>query len=245
MQRDEVVVGPLITRREALALIGASSAALLTGWPGPEGAAAARDGLLPSCVVRPEQTEGPYFVDERLDRSDIRSDPGGGAVKAGVPLRLAIKVSRIDGSRCTPLAGASVDLWHCDALGVYSDVENPGFNTIGQKFLRGFQRTDPAGTAQFTTIYPGWYHGRTVHVHFKIRTRPYSGPGDQFTSQLYFDDALTDRVHALAPYARKGRRTVRNRDDGIFAHGGQRLVLELTETGQGYAARFDIGLQMA
>ncbi len=120
-------------------------------------------------------------------------------MKAGVPLRLAIKVSRIDGSRCTPLAGAPVDLWHCDVLGVYSDVEDPGFTTIGQKFLCGFQRTDPAVTAQFTTIYPWWFHGRTVHLHFKIRTRPSSGPGYQFTSQLYFDDPLTDRVHALAP----------------------------------------------
>ncbi len=245
MQRDDVEVGRLITRREALVLIGASSAALLTGWPGAEGTAAARDGLLPSCVVRPEQTEGPYFVDERLNRSDIRSDPRGGAVKAGVPLRLAIKVSRINDSGCPPLAGASVDLWHCDALGVYSDVEDPRFNTIGQQFLRGFQRTDAAGTAQFTTIYPGWYHGRTVHVHFKIRTAPPAARGYQFTSQLYFDDALTDRVHALAPYASNGQRTVRNRDDGIFAHGGQHLMLELSETSQGYEARFDLGLQMA
>jgi protocatechuate 3,4-dioxygenase beta subunit len=95
---------------------------------------------LPSCVVRPEQTLGPYFVDEMLDRSDVRSDPSDGSVKEGVPLNLVFNVSRLDGSSCTALSDAMVDIWHCDAAGIYSDVEDPGFNTRGQKFLRGYHR---------------------------------------------------------------------------------------------------------
>ena len=137
-----------------------------------------------------------------------------------------------------------VDVWHCDALGVYSDATDPNFNTIGKKFLRGYRVTDAKGTAQFKTIYPGWYQGRTVHIHFKIRTAPTSGRSYEFTSQLYFDDSVTDRVHAQEPYASKGQRTLRNNRDGIFRDGGDQLMLALTKDGQGYAATFDIGLQI-
>jgi hypothetical protein len=91
-------------------------------------AATAVSGSLPSCVVRPELTEGPYFVDEHLDRSDIRSDPASGKVSAGTPLTIALAVSQVDGSACKPLGGVTVDLWHCDAAGVYSDVADPGFD---------------------------------------------------------------------------------------------------------------------
>jgi protocatechuate 3,4-dioxygenase beta subunit len=106
--------------------------------------------------------------------------------------------------------------------------------------------TDENGTARFTTIYPGWYQGRTVHIHFKVRTDPASEQGHEFTSQLYFDDSITDRVHAQAPYASKGQRTLRNDGDGIFRDGGDELMLPLTEDGQGgYVGTFDIGLQTA
>jgi len=243
MDRDDVQVGQLLTRREALALIGVSGAAILTGCTTAEGGAAKSATLLPGCVVRPEQMEGPYFVDEKLNRSDIRSDPANGAVKAGVPLLLSINVSRIAGGACSPIAGAQVDLWHCDGLGVYSDVTDPGFSTVGQKFLRGYQVTDAAGTARFTTIYPGWYPGRAVHIHFKIRTDPTAARGYEFTSQLYFDDALTDVVHTRAPYASKGPRTMKNIDDGIFSPGGEQLMLAAKVNGEEYAATFDIGLQ--
>ena len=120
---------------------------------------------MPDCVVRPELTEGPYFVDEKINRSDIRTDTTTNAVSAGVPLVLTFLVSQIGSSACTPLQGAQVDIWHCDALGVYSDVSGNSGN-----FLRGYQVTDANGQAQFTTIYPGWYRGRAVHIHFKIRT---------------------------------------------------------------------------
>ncbi len=174
-----------------------------------------------ACVVRPQQTEGPYFVDERLNRSDIRSDPASGAVKPGAPLQVVFRVSQLSGGACTPLSGAQVDVWHCDALGAYSDVRDPGGNTLGQKFLRGFQVTDVSAVVRFTTIYPGWYEGRAVHIHFKIRTDAGAGRGREFTSQLYFDDALTDRVHAQAPYASRGQQRMRNDRDGIFQRGGR------------------------
>ena len=134
-------VGRVLSRREVVALLGFSGVALLAGraWGQPA----------PACVVRPAQTEGPYFVDERLNRSDIRSDPATGAVKAGTPLELAfqrVAARRVAAARRS--RGAQVDVWHCDALGVYSDVRDPRGNTVGQKFLRGYQVTDDAGAAR-------------------------------------------------------------------------------------------------
>jgi protocatechuate 3,4-dioxygenase beta subunit len=140
-----------------------------------------------------------------------------------------------------------VDVWQCDATGVYSDVvdTNGLFNTTGKKFLRGYLLTDENGVATFTTIYPGWYTGRTVHIHFKVRTAPDSGQGFAFTSQLYFDDALTDQVYAKAPYSAKGTRTTRNSGDGIFNQGGTQLLLDATPDGSGgYVAQFNLGLQV-
>ena len=138
-----------------------------------------------------------------------------------------------------------MDIWHCDALGVYSDVQDPGFNTVGKKFLRGYQATDAGGVSRFVTIYPGWYQGRAVHIHFKIRSPAAASPAYALTSQLYFDDALTDAVHAQQPYASKGQRTLRNAGDGIFGSGGAQLVLNAVPDGTGYAATFDIALQLA
>ncbi len=201
--------------------------------------------VLPACIVRPALTEGPYFVDEKINRSDIRSDPTNGMVKDGALLNLTLHVSRINGSGCTPLAGAQVDVWHCDALGVYSDASDPGFNTKGQKFLRGFQVTDANGLVKFTTIYPGWYQGRAVHIHFKIRTDPNSASGYEFTSQWFFDEALTDQVHAQPPYVAKGYRTLKNEGDGIYQQSGGQTLLAVTKQGDGYAATFDTGLQMS
>jgi protocatechuate 3,4-dioxygenase beta subunit len=236
-----------LSRREVLGLLGATAAASLVGVTAncaPQDDAGAPP---PACVVRPEQTEGPYFLDERFGRSDIRSDAGGGPLVAGVPLALLFRVSRVEGAACEPLPGAVVDLWQCDALGVYSGFRDFGghFDTRDRTFLRGFQVTDAGGQARFTTVYPGWYPGRTVHVHFKVRT-----PGDgrralEHTSQLYFDDELTDRVHARPPYDTKGQRNRRNDRDGIFRRGGDRLMLDLTEDGEGYAATFDIGLDLS
>lgn len=243
MEHDDVTIGRLLTRREVVALLGASTAAFATGAAFPPGRLL-RQPPLPSCVARPEQTEGPYFVDERLHRSDIRSDPTSGALSPGVPLALSFVVSRISQGSCDPLPDAQVDVWQCDASGVYSDVSDPGFDTRGQKFLRGYQLTDEGGRAAFRTIYPGWYRGRTVHIHFKVRTPAASSRAAEFTSQIYFDDEVTDRVHALSPYSERGRRTVRNNDDGIFRRGGDQLLVTPQAVEDGYEATFSLGLQL-
>lgn len=244
MTHDDEPSGRLLSRRELVILLGTTGALwMMGGTPIPRRAVAAVP--LPACAVRPEQTEGPYFVDERLNRSDIRSDPTDGKIRAGTPLALTLAVSRISAGDCQPLAGAQVDIWHCDALGVYSDVRDPGFKTLGQKFLRGYQITDSKGEAKFLTIYPGWYEGRTVHIHFKIRTAPQALRGFESTSQIYFDDAFSDRVHADAPYASKGKRDARNHHDFIFRRGGDQLMLAPTLAAEGgYAATFAIGLQL-
>ena len=180
MDNDDIQIGRLLSRREVLALIGgtgiavviagcssdsspaatATSARTPTSGAGATSAVtpsasltAAASAAAPSCIVRPAETEGPYFVDEKINRSDIRSDPSDGNVSPGAPLALTFNVSRVDsGGGCAPLAGATVDVWHCDTLGVYSDAQDPGFSTKGKKFLRGYQVTDAAGQAKFTPI---------------------------------------------------------------------------------------------
>ncbi|BAY23108.1 intradiol ring-cleavage dioxygenase [Calothrix sp. NIES-2100] len=243
-------LGRILSRREALTLFRAATTAIFVVGCIPrksfsKPASAVKSATLPACVVSPQQTEGPYFVDEKLNRSDIRADPADGSVKEGVPLQLTLHVSQVGSNGCTPLAGAIVDIWHCDASGVYSDVTDRSFTTVGKKFLRGYQVTDAQGNVQFTTIYPGWYPGRTVHIHLKVRKDGTAGQGYEFTSQLYFDDAVSDRIYSQAPYASNGQRTLKNADDGIFQDGGEQMLLKLTKNGQGYAATFDVGLQIA
>ncbi len=242
MTDEDRPMGRLLSRREVMTYLGTTGAVwLASGSLFPKWAIAGTRE--PSCVVRPEQTEGPYFVDERLNRSDIRADPTNGRVSPGTPLALTLLVSRLNAEDCQPLPDAQVDLWHCDAQGVYSDVQDPGFDTSGQKFLRGYQITDARGEARFITIYPGWYPGRTVHIHFKIRTATVARRTFEFTSQLYFNDAVTDRAHTASPYATKGPRTTRNQHDWIFRRGGNQLILDTTTTADGYAATFPISLQ--
>jgi protocatechuate 3,4-dioxygenase beta subunit len=230
-------------RRQILTAFGAAGASVLAGVPL---ARAAQRNTSIACVVRPQQIEGPYFVDTKLNRSDIRSDPRTKAVSEGVPLYLTFKVSRTEGSSCLPLAGAQVDVWHCDAEGLYSDTDDFQEDTRGSKFLRGYQITDRSGTVSFTTIFPGWYPGRTVHVHFKIRVgmQGKAENGREFTSQIYFDDALTDLIHARIPYSKRGPRKVRNNRDVVSLIGGSKLILPLHDEKKGYAGTFDISLQM-
>jgi protocatechuate 3,4-dioxygenase beta subunit len=242
MDNDDLPVGRILSRRETLALLGAAGLSALA----PFGAVAAA-AAMPGCIVRPEMIEGPYFVDERLERSDIRPEPSTGEVPPGVPLTLGFVVSRVGGGTCVPLQGATIDLWQCDAGGEYSAFEDrrAGFDTRGKAFLRGYQVTDAGGRARFTTIYPGWYPGRAVHIHFKIRTASSAGRTWEFTSQLYFDEALTDRVHARLPYAAKGRRDTMNERDGFFPRGGDQLLLSAMPDGDGFDATFSIGLDLA
>lgn len=254
MDNDDKPIGTILNRRDVLKIFGIGSAATLVASCAPEIvetlsptsvpptlpatqaiATLANSNAIPACVVRPEMTEGPYFVDEMLNRSDIRSDPMDGAISQGAPLELTFNVSQINTNGCMALPNAQVDIWHCDAFGVYSDVEN----AQGKKFLRGFQLTDANGVAKFVTIYPGWYPGRTVHIHFKIRVNNYD-----FTSQLFFDDAFTDQVYLQDPYTQRGERNTRNQNDNIYNNGGSQLLLNTVQTDTGYAATFDIGLQI-
>jgi protocatechuate 3,4-dioxygenase beta subunit len=197
----------------------------------------------PLCVVRPQQTAGPFFLDRQLERSDIRSDPADGVPRPGVPLQLDFRVGRIVDDDCTPLTDAIVDVWQCDARGVYSGVGMRGAERGADGFLRGFQRTDADGMARFITIVPGGYPGRAVHIHFTVRSALADGRHHAFTSQLYFDDTLIDAVHADPAYAGHGRRRTRNAEDGIFRRGGgERLQLEPLSAADGLAATFDLGL---
>jgi protocatechuate 3,4-dioxygenase beta subunit len=255
---DDKPVGRVLSRREVLALLGGAGTTFivgtgfarlgLAGTPTPEATAEA----LPACVVRPALTEGPYFVDQMLNRSDIRVEPLDGSVKEGVVLNLIFNVSDVSANACAPLKGAQVDVWHCDALGVYSDVTDPRFDTTGQTWLRGYQVTDEEGVAEFITIYPGWYSGRTVHIHFKIRTDPESDQGYEFTSQLFFQEETSDKIYAEeVPYSSRGYRNTLNADDNIFLGSDGLLTLELEEFEdeekdlKGYRATFGIGLDLS
>jgi len=244
MHNDDHPVGRLLTRRELVALFGATAAAAIAHRVNAQTSDRTLRDVAPDCVVLPQQTEGPYFVDERLLRSDIRADAKTGAISAGAPLDLRLTISQVGAAgACSPLAGAQVDIWQCDALGRYSDVRDRSSDTSGQTFLRGHQIADAAGNVRFTTIYPGWYPGRAVHIHFKVRSPESAAQAYEFTSQFYFDERLTDRVHARPPYSAHTGQRVRNENDGIFRNGGTQLTLPVAETRHGYAASFTIGMR--
>lgn len=243
-----------LSRRDVLALIGSAVAAMVVGYGPGQAKSAESDRVqadpavskgMPSCVVRPEQTAGPFFFDAKLDRSDIRSDPTDGSIRDGVPLRLIFDVSRVDGTACAPLPGAIVDVWQCDALGAYSGVRDSRSDTTGKKFLRGFQITSTGGTAEFLTIYPGWYQGRAVHIHFKIRSDHASQRPSEFVSQLYFDESVTNQIHSQPPYNTVAGRRTANEADFLFRRGGKQLMPALAKDSQGYTARFGIGLKLS
>jgi protocatechuate 3,4-dioxygenase beta subunit len=215
------------------------------------------------CVLTPQQTEGPYYIDTDLIRSDITEG------RPGAPLQLALGVQRA--SSCEPISGATVEVWHCDALGEYSGFDPAQPQTQGEppgsssgtpsakprppggpppggsppggggtgmqrqpvntlRFLRGGQVSDAAGRVTFQTVYPGWYMGRTVHIHIKV----HAGGQEAHTGQLYFDDATSDRVYTQQPYYAHVGRDTTNATDGIFRQGGQQSLLTLSQSGNGY-----------
>ena len=239
---DDAPIGRIHTRREVLALFGAAGAATITAGligravTGPSAVSAAT-----SCVVTPALEEGPYFVDDMLYRSNITTDPTTGTAQPGVPLTLTWYLSRVNGTACTPLSGATVDIWHANYAGTYSD--EAAENTSGQKWLRGTQISDANGMVQFTTVYPGWYGGRAVHIHAKVRTSPGAASGYTFNTQLFFDDTLTNSVYTTYPYSTRGTRSTLNSADRVYATGGNATLLTLTGSNTaGYAATFSIGI---
>ena len=177
----------------------------------------------------PEQEEGPYYRELVMERADVAEG------RAGCPLELDIQV--LD-SFCMPVTGALVDIWQCDALGIYSwyaaagehDGVGPALLEPGT-FLRGSQRAGVEGHSRFRTIYPGWYPGRAVHIHGKVRHA-----AGVLTVQLYFPEDVTDAVHRRSPYASRPRRDTMNDVDVIYREGGSSTLLGLTSDGNGYRA---------
>ncbi len=206
----------------------------------------------------PQQIEGPYFVDNMPNRSDIRSDTSDRSVQQGVPLKLVINVYDVDGNSnggssrgsCIPLKGAQVDIWHANPQGIYSGIQQQG--TTGHDFLRGNQVTDDNGTVRFTTVYPGWYEGRAIHIHIKVRTFEGSNKTFEWTSQLYLNNSITRQVHTQPPYSNHGQPDITNEEDMIYtgastdgliqSDAGQHLMLNMTRDpqGQGYIGTFNV-----
>ncbi|WP_155374232.1 dioxygenase family protein [Catellatospora vulcania] len=228
-----------------------------------------------TCKLSPSTTQGPYYFDADKIRSDIRED------RAGTRLRVVLKVQ--DSEQCKPLSNAVVEIWHCDAAGLYSGAESlssggggrpggggtppsgapgggpggtapsgmpggtapsgaPGGNPPGggdgmadlkpvddKRYLRGAQVTNVDGIVDFTTIWPGWYRGRTVHIHAMV----HAGDNRVLTTQLMFDEALNTKVFAAAPYASRTGRDTFNDGDGIFRN---TMLMKVTQDGDGYLA---------
>ncbi|MEO5698903.1 MAG: twin-arginine translocation pathway signal protein, partial [Casimicrobiaceae bacterium] len=167
---------------------------------------------VPACVLAPAMTEGPFFVDAGLERADLTAGASTPGVRSALPLALAIRLVDVRNG-CRPVPGFQVDLWHTDALGRYSGVQG----VQGQTFCRGFLRTDADGSVAFRTVYPGWYPGRTIHIHVKARRHDRSRQATYaFTTQIFFDEALNDAVMALPVYDSRGPRTTLNARDGIY-----------------------------
>lgn len=219
------------SRRDVLRM-GAAGAAAITGWG--LNSAQAYD-----CAQTPSQTQGPFWVDEGLNRSDIRSDPDTGDVQDGLPLRLTVNVAELQNGECVPASDTWVDIWHCNALGAYSDVTGAGNpDTRGQRWLRGYQVTDSHGNVRFTTIYPGWYPGRTVHIHFRIRQFSGTSVTFNFASQMYFNDDMSDDIFAnVAPYNTHTNRTpATNQADNLY---NSELMLRMSYNNDHVVASFN------
>jgi protocatechuate 3,4-dioxygenase beta subunit len=173
-------------------------------------------------------TEGPYYIDGEAVRSDITEG------KSGTPLRLDLTV--VDADTCAPIPGASVEIWHADATGNYSGFGSARSNTT---FLRGVQTADNSGVVTFHTIYPGWYQGRAVHIHLKA----HQGGNEVHTTQLFFDEDLSDTVFAALPYdTRSGQRTT-NAQDSIYRGGGAQSTPAFTKDGDGYVGTLTVGIR--
>lgn len=185
-----------------------------------------------TCTLAPEQTEGPFYFDVESIRTDITEE------RAGTPLLLGVRVQ--DAAACTPIGDAVVDVWHCDAGGLYSGFETASLGGGGQTdddtYLRGAQVTDADGIARFRTVYPGWYSGRTAHIHAKVHL----DRSTLLTTQFYFDDVVTDEVYASVPYVDRGPRDTTNDVDGIF---DAATMLTLVPDDPGFVGLITIGVR--
>jgi protocatechuate 3,4-dioxygenase beta subunit len=219
----------------ALALAPFSAAAAAA--PSWAQQAAGGAGLIAAnvCMLSPQATEGPYYLQPGLVRRDITE------ARPGLPVTLALQVVTAD---CTPVKGARVDLWHCDADGNYSGFARQGSDTTndtsGETFLRGTQFTDRGGVALFRTIYPGWYRGRATHFHYKV----FLDRRTVLTSQIFLPDAVSQRIYrTVAPYdARSADQRIFNGNDAVAARAGEGACASLRERGAGYDASIVVGI---
>ncbi|GHF37526.1 intradiol ring-cleavage dioxygenase [Seohaeicola zhoushanensis] len=230
---------PSQSRRDFLATLAVSPFVTLgTGvFAPPVQAQAAAAGLIGAnaCILTPQVTEGPYYIDPHLVRQDITEG------RPGVPMRLRLQVVTAD---CQPIEGARADVWHCDAAGNYSGFARQGsdqqISTKGETFLRGTQFSDATGIAEFATIYPGWYRGRTTHIHYKV----FLEETNVLTGQIFFPDALSAYLfQSVAPYnERGGTRDTVNATDGIAQEAGDTAFAAIREQPDYYDAALVVGV---
>jgi protocatechuate 3,4-dioxygenase beta subunit len=221
-----------LTRRRSLARLGglvvaATGGSALLGAARAEGGNKAVETGAVQCVLTPELTEGPYYIAGEKLRRDIREGHPG--------TLLTLRLTVLNVATCKPISGAAVDIWHADAAGNYSGF---GSDTSSRTFLRGIQRTDNKGVAVFTTIYPGWYPGRAVHIHVKVHV----GGSVVHTGQLFFPDALTREVYKATPYSSRGNPSTTDAQDSIYVNGGKRGLLAVKKSGAGYIGTIAMGV---
>lgn len=195
---------------------------------------------LADCWLTPASTAGPFYFDAEQMRQSVITDSKTGTAKTGVPLHLTISVVDIN---CNPVPNVLVDIWHCDKDGVYSGYPGQlgGLNTTGQDFLRGTQMTDANGQVVFDTIYPGWYPGRTTHIHFKARLTSMT----YVTSQFAFSEADSSTVYSTPLYAEHGQKDTSNASDGVFHNAAPQYLMLTTAfntTEQRWDGTYTIGI---
>jgi protocatechuate 3,4-dioxygenase beta subunit len=226
------------TRRGFLGLISASIAGLLPARQARAASESRSVDTAEACILTPQAEEGPFYADPKLLRSDIADG------KAGIPLKLRLRV--IEAGPCTPITGARVDIWHCDAQGLYSAFRGQGdahnIDETSASFLRGTQMTDTAGWVAFNTIYPGWYDGRATHIHFKI----FLDQNNVLTGQTFLPDALNEFIYANAPdYAGRARtRNTLNANDHVveISDPDRRAFCAVKEEKDRYVATLTLGV---
>jgi len=226
-----------ITRREALTLVAVTAAggALMSRTTFAQEAGASATELITGadvCVITPEVTEGPYYFDPALERADITEG------RPGLPTTVRLQV--VD-STCKPISSARVDIWHADATGLYSGYSQPGgVSTEGETFMRGTWFTDDSGVVAFQTVYPGWYRGRTTHIHFKV----FLDQANVLTGQLFFPDEISNQVYStVVPYNKRGEeRDTFNDGDRIAQQATSASVATVEEGSDGYLAQLIVGV---
>ncbi|GGQ46450.1 intradiol ring-cleavage dioxygenase [Streptomyces asoensis] len=246
---------PSVARRTVLVASGATAAALAVGAaatpeaPTTDTADAAPVAAAAVCTLTKEMTEGPYYLDGQYVRADVTEG------KAGVPLKLTLTV--VDDDTCVPLSNALVEIWHCDALGEYSGfVGNNGHSEPDDgTFLRGGVLTNASGVANITTVYPGWYRGRCIHIHVKVHTNvtltsngSFTGGQELHTGQLFINETITTAVAKVSPYSTNAVPRTTLAQDSIYDDGGAASgLLTLTALGSttsaGYTGTLTLGVE--